>query len=285
VPADEEDEVMSPSRRPLDQVGDATRAAAAARWLRRSASAAAREAVATAVSLCGIPLVLGGAAVAPGGGHRSPPVGVHGHADTPVILVHGFAASPACWSVLRRALHADGRMVVSFAYAPWASSVEELAARLTDTVEDLLEATGAGHVHLVGHSLGGVVIAQALTDDRLSGGVHTVVTLGAPFGGCPWAWLFPMRPLIWALRPGSPLLRRLAAWPPPPGVRWLAFGSALDPVVPADHAVPANRQATCVMVETAGHAGMLLDRAVVERIVAETAVPAPDVDPVELLGA
>jgi pimeloyl-ACP methyl ester carboxylesterase len=134
---------------------------------------------------------------------------------------------------------------VSFDYSPWASSVDELAARLVDTVEDLLAVTGADKVHLVGHSLGGVIIAQALTRDRLAGRVDLVVRLGSPFGGTRWAGL-PVAALVRALRPGSPLLRRLAAAPAPAGVRWLAFASTVDPIVPPDRAVPANRDATLV---------------------------------------
>jgi pimeloyl-ACP methyl ester carboxylesterase len=95
-----------------------------------------------------------------------------------------------------------------------------------------------------------------------------VVTLGSPFGGSPWAALLPTASLVRALRPGSPLLRRLAAFPPPAGVRWLAFASTLDPIVPADRAVPAHRQATCVTVDGVGHTGMLLDRDVIARILA-----------------
>jgi pimeloyl-ACP methyl ester carboxylesterase len=53
-------------------------------------------------------------------------------------------------------------------------------------------------------------------------------------------------------------------------VRWLAFGSTLDPIVPAHRAVPANRQATRVMVDAAGHCGMLLDPEVIAWIVAAT---------------
>jgi pimeloyl-ACP methyl ester carboxylesterase len=185
-------------------------------------------------------------------------------------LVHGFAGSSASWSAVRRALREDGRTVVSFDYLPWASSVDELADRLVELVQDVLAATGAGKVHLVGHSLGGVVVALALTRDGLPDHVDLVVTLGSPFSGSPWAGMLPLGPLIRALRPGSPLLRRLAAAPAPAGVRWLAFASTLDPIVPAHCAVPANRPVSSVIVDAAGHCGMLLDPAVIGGIVAAT---------------
>jgi triacylglycerol lipase len=203
-----------------------------------------------------------------------------------VVLVHGLGASPKYWFALRRALRAEGRTVVSFDYSPWASSVEELADELITTVEQLLAVTGAGKVHLIGHSLGGVIIAQALTGDRLAGRVDLVATLSSPFGGSAWATLCPIGPpLLRALRPGSPLLRRLGGAPPATGVRWLAFVSTRDPIVPADRAVPANREVTRISIDAAGHCGMVLDPGVIARIVAATAVTGVSVDPGDRLAA
>jgi pimeloyl-ACP methyl ester carboxylesterase len=109
-----------------------------------------------------------------------------------VVLVHGFAGSSAIWFAIRRALCAAGRVLVTLNDPPWASSMDRLADRLIDAVEDLLAVTGAGKVRLVGHSLGGLVIALALTGRRLAGRVDLEVTLGTPFGGSPWAGMVPV---------------------------------------------------------------------------------------------
>jgi triacylglycerol lipase len=194
-------------------------------------------------------------------------------AAAPVVLVHGFAASSASWFAVRRALRADGRTVVSFDYPPWASSVDELADRLAATVEGVLAVTGAGKVHLVGHSLGGVIIALALTRDGLAEHVDLVVTIGSPFSGSPWARMLPLAPLVRELRPGSALLSHLAAVPAPARVRWLSFAATHDPVVPGDGALPTNRQATRVVIDAAGHSGMLLHPEVVARIISATGQP------------
>jgi pimeloyl-ACP methyl ester carboxylesterase len=123
-------------------------------------------------------------------------------------------------------------------------------------------------VHLVGHSLGGVVIAQAIAGGGLVGRVDTVITLGSPFGGSPWAALLPFGDLLRALRPGSPQLRRLSCAPVPVGVRWLAVTAALDIIVPGPRSVPVHADVENIMVDGIGHLGMLVSRRVLGHIVA-----------------
>jgi hypothetical protein len=163
-------------------------------------------------------------------------------------------------------------MVDTITYSPLGNSVEQLADELVAAVETTLSQTGADKVHLVGHSLGGVVIAQAIAGGGLVGLVDTVITLGSPFGGSPWADLLPFGDLARALRPGSPLLRRLATAAVPDGVRWLAVSAALDIIVPGPRSVPAHADVETITFDGIGHLGMLISRRVVGYIVA--ALPA-----------
>ena len=190
----------------------------------------------------------------------------------PVLLVHGFGGTKSSWSVIAQALSDRGIMVDTIAYGPLGNSVEQLADELVVAVERTLSQTGADKVHLVGHSLGGVVIAQAIAGGGLVGLVDTVITLGSPFGGSPWAGLLPFGDLLRALRPGSPQLRRLASAPVPVGVRWLAVTAALDIIVPGPRSVPAHADVETITVDGVGHLGMLISRRVVGYIVA--ALPA-----------
>jgi triacylglycerol lipase len=185
----------------------------------------------------------------------------------PVLLVHGFCGTKSSWSSVARTLSARGLAFDAIAYTPFGTSVEQLADRLVTQVDRILARTGADKVHLVGHSLGGVIIAQAIVDGRLNGLVDTVVTLGSPFGGSPWANLLPFGGIARALRDGSPLLRRLAAAPPPDGVRWLAFAATLDIIVPGLRSVPANARVETITVDGVGHLGMLVSRRVVDHII------------------
>jgi triacylglycerol lipase len=190
----------------------------------------------------------------------------------PVLLVHGFGGTKSSWSVIARALSDRGIVVDTISYSPLGNSVEQLADELVAAVERILSETGADKVHLVGHSLGGVVIAQAIAGGGLVGLVDTVITLGSPFGGSPWAGLLPFGDLLRALRPGSPQLRRLASAPVPVGVRWLAVTAALDIIVPGPRSVPVHADVETITVDGIGHLGMLISRRVVGYIVA--ALPA-----------
>ncbi len=186
----------------------------------------------------------------------------------PVLLVHGLGGTKSSWSFVARTLAAKGFTVDAITYTPFATSVEQLADRLVVEVERMLSQTGAEKLHLIGHSLGGVVIAQAIASGRLAGKVDTIVTLGAPFRGSPWAHLVPFGAIVPALRDGSQLLRRLASAPVPEGVRWLAITATLDMVVPGVRSVPTHAEVETVTIGGVGHLGMLLNPQVAGSIVA-----------------
>ena len=158
-------------------------------------------------------------------------------------------------------------------YPPLGTSVEQPAEQLVAEVETILCATGADKVHLVGHSLGGVVIAQAIADRRLDGRVDTVITLGSPFGGSPWAAVVPFVEIVRALRAGSPVLRRVASAPSPDGVRWLSVTAALDIIVPGLRSIPSHTQVETITFDGVGHLGMPLSRQVIGCITAALCTP------------
>ena len=218
-----------------------------------------------------LPLTMVGRGSRPAFGAPPPVQADPAPAARPVLLVHGFGGTKSSWSYLARNLSARGLTFDAITYTPFGTSVEQLADRLEVEVDRLLAKTGADKVHLVGHSLGGVVIAQAIASGRLTGLVDTVVTLGAPFGGSPWAALLPFGAIVPALREGSPLLRRLAAAPLPDGVRWLAFTATADMIVPGFRSVPPHPEVETVEVGGVGHNGMLLSRQVVGHIVSALA--------------
>lgn len=185
-----------------------------------------------------------------------------------VVLVHGFGAGPDCWDAVADALGGPGVAVVTHRYT-WTTGVEELGARLADQVASLARESGARSVTLVGHSLGGVVVAASLADGRLDGVVTRVVTVAAPLRGTGWARLFPIG-AVRDLRPGSPVLGRIAA---PGGVPWTTLASRADAVVAPHRATLAGAEP--LVVDGVGHCGLLQDADAVARVAALVDRPAP----------
>jgi pimeloyl-ACP methyl ester carboxylesterase len=151
---------------------------------------------------------------------------------SPVVLVHGYAATVACWTPLATKLAAEGFGVYAFAYNSFTTGLPELAQALADTVTALLEATGADTVHLVGHSLGGLLVRAATEWFGLWPHVATVVTIATPHHGAWLAHAVP-GPAGWWLRP------RRHTLPAPvfdgrPAPRYLNLHASRDAVVPTD---------------------------------------------------
>jgi pimeloyl-ACP methyl ester carboxylesterase len=144
--------------------------------------------------------------------------------------------------------------------------MEQLAEHLARTVAILLAETGAEKVHLVGHSLGGVLIAQAFADGRLTEQVDAVVTIAAPFGGSPWANLLPVGAIVRALRRGSPQLNHLALAPVPTGVHWLAITADQDRIVPGRRSMPQHAPVETVTIEGVGHKGLHVNPQVITHV-------------------
>ena len=132
-------------------------------------------------------------------------------AGTPIMLVHGLVDNRSIFTLLRRALRRRGfGRVLTLNYSPFTQDVRSAAARLERLVEKTCEETGYERVHVVGHSLGGVIARYYV--QRMGGDarVHTLCTLGSPHAGTHAARLLPQR-LVRQLRPGSPLMQELAA--------------------------------------------------------------------------
>ena len=117
------------------------------------------------------------------------------NARYPVLLVHGYAASESVWTPLRRALVATGfGHIVSLTYNSFATDPETVSAELAHQALQALKATGAPRVHLIGHSLGGLIIRCALERSAaLSSQAGRVVTIASPHNGAYLARIAPGR--------------------------------------------------------------------------------------------
>jgi triacylglycerol lipase len=155
-------------------------------------------------------------------------------AGTPILLVHGFMDNRSVFAVFRRALRRRGFGVVHGVnyslLTALTGDIRMAAHELRRHVERLRERTGSDQVHVVGHSLGGLIARYYV--QRLGGdeAVHTLVTLGSPHGGSAAAYLLPT-PLTRQLMPGSDLLTELAEPAPRCRTRFLVVWSRMDQLI------------------------------------------------------
>jgi pimeloyl-ACP methyl ester carboxylesterase len=212
--------------------------------------------------------------------------------DTPVLLVHGYGHNRSGWTALSRALRRAGfTSVHTWNYNPLRHDVPTLAAHLGERVELLRAITGSQKVHVVGHSLGGVLLRWYIQEMGGDQTVEVAITIASPHEGTELARLVvgPRTRTIRQIAPGSAIMRRIAAGARPSPVRWIAYYSNLDGLVmPATSAMissPALR-AVNVFVKDQGHLSILLAPAVTGSIVeqllaAERAAGLAPVEPIE----
>jgi triacylglycerol lipase len=190
-------------------------------------------------------------------------------AGTPILLVHGLVDNRSIFTLLRRALQRRGfGRVLSLNYSPFTQDVRTAALRLQRLVERTCEETGYERVHVVGHSLGGVVARYYV--QRMGGDarVHTLVTLGSPHAGTHAARVLP-QPLVRQLRPGSPLLAELAEPAPGCRTRFVAFWSDLDQLIIPKRAARIDHpdlMARNVLLRGVGHMSLPISGRVVHEI-------------------
>lgn len=153
-------------------------------------------------------------------------------AATPILLVHGIVDNHTIFSPLERALRRRGFTdLSSFDYGVLTSDVRATAQDLAVAVQKLVEESGAEKVHIIGHSLGGLITRYFV--QRMGGHehVHTVVTLGTPHQGTVLARAGSVLPLVRQLRPDSDLIAELNEPAPECDTRFIAFYSDLDQLI------------------------------------------------------
>jgi pimeloyl-ACP methyl ester carboxylesterase len=217
---------------------------------------------------------------------------VPGEATTPVLLVHGFGANKSNWLFVTRYLHHAGfRRIDALNYNPITEDVPALSARLMARAEQLKARYGVERVHLIGHSMGGIIIRYAVQVDGLDG-VGVAATISSPHGGNGLArYRLPFTTGLFEaglqLAPDSTVMRLFRSTARPLPTRFVAYYSNLDLIVPARRAMILEPElgATNVLIKDHGHLSIMWSRRLGSAVAAELAAADRPVGETEILVA
>jgi pimeloyl-ACP methyl ester carboxylesterase len=193
----------------------------------------------------------------------------------PVILVHGYGGTGSVWSPLRRALRQAGfGHLVSLDYNSFAADPRALADELELWTRRALTEGGAARVHLIGHSLGGLIVRYAINRGALGPLTSTAVTIASPHRGAPLARIAPGR-CSRIMHPRSMDRNDLEA--PPAGVRWVAYYSDTDRFVLPDSARLSDPRyrATNVLIPGSGHLTICRHPALIRSLIQQLLIAEP----------
>jgi hypothetical protein len=195
-------------------------------------------------------------------------------ARIPVLLLHGLIDNRSIFAVMRRSLRRRGfAHVCSWNYSPRLTDVARGARDLGRHIEQICQQTGHDRVHVVGHSLGGLIARYYVQRQGGDQRVQSLVTLGTPHAGSVLAHVLPT-PLLRQLRPGSALLRELGEPSGSCRTPVTAIYSDLDQVVRpttsgrCEHPDLITRN---VLVRGVGHMSLPIHRNVVDEVAATLA--------------
>jgi len=195
--------------------------------------------------------------------------------EAPVLLVHGYGANKSNWMFVRRHLHQAGfGRLHAFNYNALAADIPRLAERCAEQADELRTRLGVDRVHLVGHSLGGIIARYAVQVLGLRG-VGVCITIASPHGGvrlarysAPFASMAPLHSAS-SLRPDSTVMTLLRSSARPLPTRFVAYYSNLDLLVAARRAriVEPELDATNILVKDHGHLSILWSRQLASSVV------------------
>ncbi len=183
--------------------------------------------------------------------------------SAPVVLVHGFLGTRGTMLPLTRRFQGDGRAVFSYSHGPFQlRSLRASAETLLTQLHALSEELHGDRVDVVGFSMGGLMVLQALQFMQGHRYIRRLALLGVPLLGT-WTGLAGVAafglvsPSVWQVLPNSRFLAQLRDGPIPPSTRVrqiYASDDALCPVAPRLEGVASDDY----LVLPGGHSSLVV---------------------------
>ncbi len=192
--------------------------------------------------------------------HDLAPFRAEAPGETPILLVHGWGANSACFLGVQLWLKLRGhRNVYAVSYTPPVIRAEKLAKQLARHIDEALAATGAQKVHIVAHSMGGLLTRYAIKNLGMADKVDKVISLGSPHLGSKLASFVPGGGNTPQMRYRSTFLTELAdgGLTPGDGVRYYSIYSEFDNFVLPAHSSVLDGNAQNIHVPYHGHCALL----------------------------
>jgi triacylglycerol esterase/lipase EstA (alpha/beta hydrolase family) len=167
----------------------------------------------------------------------------------PIMMIYGFGATRRTLGIIEKRLQNDGFTVFSVNLGGFLNtfntdSIERLAKHIQEKVERLYKKHHfRGKLTILGHSKGGLIGHYYIK--KLGGAkrVKSLITLGSPHNGNPWAMIASFTPIGWVCKslkqmsPISGFIRHLKETEFPAGVKVFSIYSKDDTVCPYPVAV------------------------------------------------
>jgi pimeloyl-ACP methyl ester carboxylesterase len=172
--------------------------------------------------------------------------------DDVVFFLHGFLATAGVTRPMRLFVGRHAGIHTACLTYPPGPGVEVFSQKLEDTLRSLPDEVA---IHLVGHSMGGIV-ARHYAVTRGDARVRSTIALASPFGGVRGAGLLPFSR---DLDPASAPLATSRRQPSHGDVPHLSVFAGADGLT-MDRALHTPAGADVVVLENRGHNAILFDR-------------------------
>ncbi|MDF2178857.1 alpha/beta fold hydrolase [Aliiglaciecola sp. CAU 1673] len=175
-----------------------------------------------------------------------------------VLCVHGFHMNGNCFYGMRRYLEAQGYATYAVNLGRPYISPKRYVQRLQEALLQGAHSAENGKVHIIAHSMGGLICRMLLKDHPESQhNIASIITLGTPHKGTAAVGEYALPWLKTLFHPDSRHLAELPSFAEiAPNLPTLTLASEHDFVVyPTDHALLADSSQLCL--QYVSHVGML----------------------------